>query len=197
MREGAGRLARPRRRVDPAPVEEAAGDRRHLRREAAIGGEHRLARLVPGNCAVDRLRQRRVAVPELQPLLAEPARLQRVVAVRQPRIGVAHRRDQRVDHLRLDAIREMPRGGDILEAAPLVGDRLVLGEHVGDEREEPQVLLERRGRALGGRLPPRLVGIDQPVQRRLERQRPRPRRRKRSPASVSSKRRFHAPRPVT
>ena len=43
MRERAGRLARPRRRVDPAVLEEALGDRRHLRRERAIGGEHGVA----------------------------------------------------------------------------------------------------------------------------------------------------------
>ena len=52
MREGARRLAGPRRRVDPAVLEEALGDRRHLRRERAVGGQHRLLRLRPARwCA--------------------------------------------------------------------------------------------------------------------------------------------------
>ena len=37
MREGAGRLAGPDRRVDPALVEESLGDLGHARREAGIG----------------------------------------------------------------------------------------------------------------------------------------------------------------
>ena len=106
----------------------------------------------------------------LELVLAEPARLQRVIAVRQPRIGVAHRRDQRIDHLRLDAVRKMPRRRHVLEAAPLVGDRLVLGEHVGDVREEAEILLEGRGERFGRLLALRLVRIDQAVERRLERQ---------------------------
>ena len=148
MREGARRLAGPRRRVDPAPLEEAAGDASPSPAQIAVGGEHRLARLVPGDAPVDRLRQRRVAVPELQPLLAEPAGLQRVVAMREARIGLAHGADQRIDHLRLDPVGQVPRRGDVLEAAPCVGDRLVLGEHVGDVREEAEVLAEGRGQRL-------------------------------------------------
>ena len=88
------------------------------------------------------LRQRRVAVPVRQALLAEPLRLQRIIAMRQPRIGGAHRRHQRIDHFGLDAVREMPRVGDVLEAAPAVGDFLVLGERVGDQREDAQIVLE-------------------------------------------------------
>ena len=167
--EGARRLAGPRRRVDPAPVEEVRGDRRHLRGEAAIGVEHRLARLRPWYAPVARFRQRRVAVPKLQLLLAEPARLQRVVAMREPRIGGAHRRYQRIDHLRLDPVREMPRRSDVLEAPPLVGDRLVLGEHVGDVGEETEILLERRGKCFGGAPALLLIRVDETVQRRLER----------------------------
>ena len=59
-------------------------------------------RLAPGNGARLHLRQRRVAVPVGELILAEPARLQRIVAVRQPRIRLAHGRHQRIHHLRLD-----------------------------------------------------------------------------------------------
>ena len=159
MREGAGRFSGPRRRIDPAVVEEALGDRRHLRRERAVGGEHGLLRLRPGDGAHRDLRQRRVAVPVRQLLLAEPARLQRVIAVRQPRIGLAHRRHQRVHHLGLDAVGEMARLRDVGEAAPAVGNLLVLGERVGDQREEPQVLLEGLGQRLGRGLALLRVGV--------------------------------------
>ena len=71
----------------------------------------------------------------LQRVLAEPFGLQPVIAVREARIGGPHRGDQRIDHLALDAIGEMARVGDILEAAPAVGNFLVLGERVGDQRE--------------------------------------------------------------
>ena len=81
------------------------------------------------------LRQRRVAVPVRQPLFAEPFGLERVIAVRQPRIGGAHRRDQRIDHFALDPVRQMALVGDVGKAAPAVGDFLVLGERIGDQRE--------------------------------------------------------------
>ena len=76
--------------------------------------------------------------------------LQRIVAVRQLRIGCAHGCDQRLHHFGLDAVRQMARIGDVLEAAPAVGNLLVLGERVGDQRERPQVLLEGLGQRLGG-----------------------------------------------
>jgi hypothetical protein len=73
-----------------------------------------------------------------------------VVAVRQARIGRAHGGDQRIDHFALDAVGQMPRVGDVLEAAPAVGDFLVLGERVGDQREgrilSLKVLRQRLGR---------------------------------------------------
>ena len=170
MREGAGRLAGTRRRVDPALVEEPFGDRRHFRREPAIGVEHRLARLVPADHALHRLRERRVAVPVLQPVLAEPAGLEGVVAMRQARIGVVHRRDERIDDLRLDPVRQVPRRSDVGEAAPLVGDRLVLRQHVGDEGEEADVLLEGDGERGSGGGPFLLLRLGEPVQRFLQRQ---------------------------
>ncbi len=57
MGEGAGRLARARRGIDPALVEEALADGGQLRREGGIGAEHDLLGLLPGNLAVGILRQ--------------------------------------------------------------------------------------------------------------------------------------------
>ncbi len=109
MRERARRLARPHRRVDPALGKKPLGDRRHFRRERAVGGQHRVHRLGPADGARRHLRQRRVAIPMRQPLFAEPFGFERVIAVRQPRIGGAHRGDQRIDHFALDPVRQMPR----------------------------------------------------------------------------------------
>jgi thiamine monophosphate kinase len=64
--------------------------------------------------------------------------------VRQARIGLAHGGGQRIHDLALDAVGEMARIRDILEAAPAVGDLLVLGERVGDQREGAQLVLEGR-----------------------------------------------------
>ena len=63
MRERARRLARAHRRIDPASIEETLGDFRHLRRESAVGGQHRVARLDPTHNARGHLRQRRIAIP--------------------------------------------------------------------------------------------------------------------------------------
>ena len=74
--------------------------------------------------------------------------------MREPRIRRAHRGDQRIDDLALDPVRKMARIRDVLKAAPAVGDFLVLGERVGDQREGALIGLEgfrqrlRRGLAL-------------------------------------------------
>ena len=137
MAERAGILARPQGGVDPALAEEALEDRREPRREAAIGVEHDDLGIRPGDPLVAVLGQRRVAIPVLEMVEPEPARLQRVVAVRQAGIGVADRRDQRVDHLVLDVIGEVAARDRPRELAPAVLDLLVLGERVGDQREQP------------------------------------------------------------
>ena len=82
MREGARRLARPRRRVDPALVEEALADRGQLRREGAIG---------PARLAAPPARESAVVIapaaarcgPSSRAVHAEPVRLQPVIAMRE------------------------------------------------------------------------------------------------------------------
>src|SRR5260370_40588983 len=59
--------------------------------------------------------------------------------MRQARVAVAHRRDQRVDDLVFDKIRQIARGDRTRKAAPAVLDLLVLGERVGDQREYARV----------------------------------------------------------
>ena len=155
MGEGARRLARPRRRVDPGIVEELPAHRRQLRREGAVGVEHDLRRLGPLDHAVVVLGQRRVAVPVGHRLDAEPLGLELVVAVGEPRIGRLHRGGERVDHLVLDAVGEVHRGLRPRILAPAVLDLLVLGERVGDQREDRDIvgldLAERLGRILADR----------------------------------------------
>ena len=142
MRERARRLARPHRRIDPAIGEETFRDRRHLGREAAIRRQHHLLRLGPADGAGRRKRQRRVAVPMRELFFFEPAGFQIVIAVRQPRIGRSNRADQRLDDLALDAVVQVAQIRHVLEAAPAVGNLLVLGQRVGDERKGPLIVLE-------------------------------------------------------
>ena len=143
VREGARRLARPYRRVDPAIGEKPLGNAGHFRRKSAIGRQHHVPGLRPGDHAGRGKRQRRVAIPMRKFLLFEPGGLQRVIAMRQSWIGRAHRADQRVDDFALDAVVEMAGIRDILETAPAVGNFLVLGERIGDQRKGSLVRLER------------------------------------------------------
>ena len=101
-------------------------------------------------------------------LLAEPLRLHRVIAVRDAGIGVAHRRDQRIDHLLLDPVGEVARIGDVDKTAPAVRDLLVLGQRVGDEREQPHIPLEHLRQGLGGAAALCFVRIEQAIERGLK-----------------------------
>lgn len=105
-----------------------------------------------------------------QPLLFEPAGLQRVIAMRQSRIGCTYRCDQRIDDYTLDTVSEMARVGDVLKAAPAIGNVLILGERVGDQRESALVGLEGFRQRLPGRLALLGRAILQHVQGRLDRQ---------------------------
>ena len=169
VRECTRRLALAHRRVDPAAVEEALGDHRHLRRKAAIGIEHDPFRVRPGNDPLGLVWQRRVAIPVRELVLAEPPGLHRIVAMRRARIGLPHRADQRFHHLALDPVGEMAAVGHVLEAAPAVGDFLVLGERVGDQREEANVVLEHLGQSLGRGPALASIRVHEEMERRLQR----------------------------
>ena len=168
MREGPRRLPRLHPGVDPAPLEERPREVRHARIEAGVGVEHRRLRLLPADLPVVLARKRRVAVPDLQLVEPEPPRLQRIVAVRELGIGRDHRVAQRLDHLGLHVVREVPRGLRRRELPPAVLDLLLLGERVGDPREERQPAGEGRRQRLRRRLPLRPVAVGEEVERRLE-----------------------------
>ena len=167
-REGALGLALAQGGIDPALVEELSGDARHVRGERAVSLEHDGLGLRPREDLLRLVRERRVSVPVRELLHAEPARLHGVIAVREARIGLAHARDKRVDHRGLDAVGEMAAIRHVAEPAPAVGDLLVLGQRVGDQREEADVVLEDLGERLCCRVAARLSRIGQQVQRGLE-----------------------------
>src|SRR3978361_512790 len=105
-------------------------------------------------------------------IFVDPAGLEPVITVRQPRIGRAYRAHQCVDDLALDPVGEMPRIRNVREAAPTVGDLLVLGERVGDQREGSLIGLERFSQRLRRRLALFAGAILQQVQRWFDRQLP-------------------------
>ena len=164
MRKGAGRLARPDGCVDPAFGEEPLDDLRHVRREAAIGFQHDAARLVPADDAVVVARQRRIAVPMVELLQAQPLRLQPVIAVRKRGISRLDRADHGRDHVVLEIVLEVAGRDRLGMAAPAVVDLLVLGQRVVDQRESAdravQPIPDRNGRrrALGR------IGVAQEVE---------------------------------
>ena len=168
--ECARRLSGPHRRINPAVGEKTLGDAGHLRREAAIGRQHHVPGIRPGDAAGGGKRQRRIAVPMRELLPFEPARLEPIIAMRQFWIGRAHRPHQRIDDLALDAVVQMARVRNICKSAPAIGDFLVLGERIGDERKSPLVGLEGLGQRFRRGLALRPIAVLQQVQRRLDRQ---------------------------
>jgi hypothetical protein len=98
------------------------------------------------------LGQRRVAIPVGHLVNAEPLGLELVVAVRQPRIGRLHGRGERVDHFVLDHVGEVHGRLRALVLAPAVVDLLVLGERVGDQREDRDIVALHLAEGLGGLL---------------------------------------------
>ncbi len=150
MGEGARRLAGPCRRIDPARAEELSADIGQLGRESAVGSEHDLLRLGPRDGPVVVLGQRRVPVPVRHLVDAEPLGLELVVAVRQPRIGRLHRRDERVHHLVLDHVGEVHCRLRMRVLAPAILDLLVLGQRVGDQREDRDIVALHLAEGLGG-----------------------------------------------
>ena len=138
MGEGAGRLARPHRRVDPAAA------RRTARRPPPARARTRRRPSAPCSRASSQaivavliVRQRRVAVPVLQLRQAEPARLQPVIAVRQARDSWPRTAATSASTTSSSTILERLREEiGAREVAPAVVDLLVLGQRVGDQREQ-------------------------------------------------------------
>ena len=166
--ESAGGLARFDRRVDPALGKERLCKLGHFRRKIRIGGHDGFLRLGPWHAAVVFHGEGRVAVPCLHRFKAEPFGLERVVAMRQARVGGHDGVAQRLDHFGLNVVGQVPpglRGGHL---APAVFDLFFLGERVVDAREELDVVLEHGGECVGGGFAFAPVLIGEQVQRGLK-----------------------------
>ncbi len=142
MGEGAWRLAGAHTCINPRFFKELLPQRRQIRRETAIGLKHGITCLAPGNDPIIGIGKRRVAVPIVDLVLAHPFRLDRVITMGQARIGALYGLGQRIDNLGLDLIGEMAHSGRLRRAAPVILDRLVLGQRVGNQREQPDILPE-------------------------------------------------------
>src|SRR5262249_36936608 len=69
---------------------------------------------------------------------------------------------------RLDTVRKMARGRDVGKAAPAIGDFLVLGKNVGNERKGAQMLRKRLGQSLRRGFAHLLRWMLQQIERRLD-----------------------------
>ena len=80
-------------------------------------------------------------------------------------------RDERVDDLALDPVRQVPRIGHVLVAAPPVRDLEVLAQRVGDQREGAKMLAQGRGQGFRGPLPPLRLRVLHETESGFERER--------------------------
>ena len=139
MRKGTGRFALFHRRINPTIGEKRLSQFGHARIKGRISLGHNTARLDPWHDALILHRQGRVAIPDLQGFKAQPLGLKRVIAVRKARIGRHDRVAQRLDHLGLDMVGQMPcrlRGGQF---APPILDLFFFGQSVMHPRKEGQL----------------------------------------------------------
>ena len=158
-------FARPRLAVDPGPVEEAASPIRELRPEIGETLQHQLFARGPVITARRAGLDRGIAVPLVQLRLAHGPGLERVIAVRQARIGRSHGLGHGVHRLAVDLIGQVPRIRRAFEAPPLVFQRLVRRDRVQHQRHGLGPRRQRLVQPLGRGLAPRRLGIRQLVQR--------------------------------
>ena len=130
--ECARRLAGFHAGINPAVSEKRFGNFGHARIKGGIGLHYGAFGLRPIHSLGALHRQGGVAVPDLHCIQPQPFGLQRIVTVRQLGVGGHNRVAQRLDHLRLYMVRQVPRGLRGRHFAPLVLDRLFLGQCVVD-----------------------------------------------------------------
>ena len=164
MGKSTTRLARSRRGIDPWLVKKLFADFGKVRRELAIGIQHQRFCGVPRNFLATGIRERRVAVPVIELTLAEPARLQLVIAMRQIGIGFPDGRRQGVDNHIFDMVGEIARRLRPRIAAPAIIDFLILGQRVGDQAKQLNVLTKRLAQRFGSLFADLSVIIRQAVQ---------------------------------
>ena len=85
--------------------------------------------------------------------------------MRKLRVGITHGADQRVDHVVLDIIHQVAHGDRPLEFAPVVLDRFVLRQRVGDMGEDTKICAEDLADRPGRVLPDLALGVGQEVER--------------------------------
>ena len=163
--EGAGRLPRPQRGVDPVALEEAADDVARRRREARERLEDELARVVPADRAADLLEGRRTVVVG-QARQAEQPRLQRVVALRDV-VAPDDRVDERLGRLVGDLVVEVAGRDPGREAAQAILDCALVEDRVEDVAARPQARTERVCDGFGHPPPLRLLGLPREPRDRL------------------------------
>ncbi len=162
--KGAGGLAGFDARVDPALGEERLGNLAHAGIEGGIGIHHHLAGFVPADGLGLFHGQRRVAVPDLHPVEAEPFAFQLVIAVREFRVGGDHGVAQGLDDLGFHVVGEVARGLGAGHLAPAVDDLFLLGRCVVDAGEYLDVFGEDAGEFAGGHLALGAVLVGQVVE---------------------------------
>ncbi|MNE43206.1 hypothetical protein D3C80_1373710 [compost metagenome] len=164
MGVGARLLARSGLGVDPRPVEEPGRALGEVAAEVRKAGQHDLARLRPVIGAWRRRLDGGVAVPVVQGRLAHGLGFQRVIAVRDARIGFGHGLGHGVDALAVDLVAQVAAVGGTLEAAPLVFQRLVGGDGVHDHGHGLGLVGEGFRQPLGGGGALGGVGVAETVQ---------------------------------
>ena len=156
-------LARAQRRVDPAAGEEAVDDLGKGRRKPAIGLS--TITLASGQATRLSLSSGKGALRSQYSRRSRPSqRLERVVPMRQARVGGPDRADQGVDHVVLDLVGEVAAGDRVRELAPAILQLLVLGERVGDQGEQADVASQHLGDGARRTLAPGAIVVLQQIE---------------------------------
>ena len=133
-----------------------------------VGTQHSLFGIFPCDHLLLDLGKWCVAIPVIEGFNAEPFGFELVIAMGQARIGGLHRRNERIYHFAFHPIGKMTRIRNIGKTAPSVGNILVLGQSIGDERENPQIIFECISQSLRGALALGTVDILHLVQNRFD-----------------------------
>ena len=128
------------RHVNPVIIEEILGDVIKFGRKFPVGVEHNFDAFVPGIFGIVAERQRRVAVPVLDFVDAQPFGFQLVKTVGDVFVVFAHRLRQNVNGRILDVFGQVAFGNRTFETAFFVLNRLVFDDHVVNHGKQRRIL---------------------------------------------------------